>query len=674
MRFLSNLICFTAAAVIGLSGCGGGGGSAGTPAGGNKSAPGNTGVGAVVVSPPVVPTPTITLSLQNSAGVTTRSINAVGFVTALATVRGVDGLVVSGAKVTFDADVALLKISPANSVLTDSTGTARVQVSAAALSAAGAGTLGAAASVGSYSLVTSFDFQLSPANVTLSSIVFGVGTLPAYGNQSVSVQANINGAAATTIPVKVTFSTSCGTVSPVSVPTDSTGRASVTYTADSAFCAGRNVIVTATGVGVTSSISDSFSVDPVKATNLQFIGATPAVIYLAGSGSITQSQVVFKVVDSLGNAVQNQKVNLALGNASAGTNISLDLIGNSANVSKTTDAMGLVAVAVFSGDVPTSATVSASLEVPFASVKSTSNTLTIASGVPVQKASSLATDSLSVEGFEIDGITSSVTFSVADRQGNPVPDGTSVNFVSESGVMLPARCVITGGSSKCVSQFRTGGTRPSNGLVSILAYTSGEEDFKDLNSNNKYDLGEPFTDLGNAFRDDDGSLSFTTGEFSVPRAGNVACEKIIEGADSPVNSKAGSCDGVWGPNEVRREAVIVLATSSASISILSSSNSLIVARVSDLNGNSMALGTAVTAVKFSGSDECAVKFVSPGLIPNRLSATLVSIDLDKCSAGSPSVPATSTAAAIPAVPSDVIRIVITSPNKIESSVAVTISQ
>lgn len=675
MRFSSCLVSFVTAAVIGLSGCGGGGGSAGTTSGVSTPAVGGSGTGTVVVTPPIVSLPTITLGLQDSAGAATRAVSAAGFVTASATVRGADGVVIVGSKVTFDADAALLKISPANSVLTDSTGTAKVQISAASLSAAGAGTLGAVAVVGTSSLSANYDFQLSPTNLALSSLTFGMGTLPAYGNQSVSVQASINGAAATNTPVRVSFSASCGTVAPVSVSTDSTGRASTTYTADSALCAGKNVTVSALVASAVenSSVSGFFAVDTVKATNLQFVGAIPNLIYLAGSGSASQSQITFKVVDTNGNAVQNQRVNLGLGNVAAGTNISLDSIGSSAGVTKTTDVSGLVSVIVFSGDVPTSATVTAVLDAPLASVRSASNILTIASGVPVQKASSLAIEKLSIEGFNTDGLTSNVTFSLADRQGNPVPDGTAVNFVAESGVMLPARCVVTGGSSQCSSQIRTSGTRPSNGRVSVFAYTSGEEDFLDLNFNNKYDLGEPFTDLGNAYRDDDGSLDFSVGEFSVPRLGNVACTSVIARAESPVNSKAGSCDGIWGTNEVRREAVIIFATSEASISVVSRANPLITLRVADLNGNSMPVGSTITALKLSGSDECTVKRVSPGLIGNQLGFTLAQVDLDKCSGGSPFVPATPTTAAIPAVPADVIRVFVTSPGRLETSIAVVVS-
>ena len=61
------------------------------------------------------------------------------------------------------------------------------------------------------------------------------------------------------------------------------GRATITHTADSAFCARKNLTVLATVTGFTLLISNSFAVDLVKATNLQFIGAIlPTALYLAG--------------------------------------------------------------------------------------------------------------------------------------------------------------------------------------------------------------------------------------------------------------------------------------------------------------------------------------------------------------------------------------------------------
>ncbi len=42
---------------------------------------------------------------------------------------------------------------------------------------------------------------------------------------------------------------------------------------------------------------------------------------------------------------------------------------------------------------------------------------------------------------------------------------------------------------------------PRDGLVTIVAYTNGEEQFTDVNQNGRYDVGEPFVDLGEPYLD-----------------------------------------------------------------------------------------------------------------------------------------------------------------------------
>lgn len=637
-----------------LTACGGGGGSAGTTGSTTGSGTGSTtGSGTGGTTPVAVPT--LTLALLNSTGAATSSVSASGLVSAKATLKDAAGAVVVGAKVTFVGDVALVKISPASSVLTDSSGVATVQISAASLSAAGAGTLSASALVAGKTLDSNVNFQLSPANLTLAALDVGtgLGSLSAYGNRPVSVIANINGAVATSTPVQVTFTASCGTVKPATVTTDGTGKALTTYTADSANCAGTNVKITANSVGVASPLEGTITVAAVQATNLQFLGASPPLIYLLGSGASTQSLVTFKVVDSTGNPVQNQKVNLSLLNAAPAAGLSIDTLGNSAGVIKTTDASGQVTVAVFSGNVPTSVQVTAKLDAP-SNVQTNSNFLTVASGKPVQKAASLSLEKFSIEGFNTDGVTSEVTLSMADRQGNPVPAGTEVNLVAESGVLIPARCVVVGSASQCSSTYRSSGTRPADGRVSILAYVPGEEDFVDANFNNQYDLGEKFTDMGNAYRDDDENLAFTVGEFSVPRVGASPCSAL----GTVENGRPNTCDGVWGSNEVRKETVIVLATGKAIITPVSTTSTNFSVRVMDLNGNSMPTGTKIDAVKQSGSSTCTVTSVLPATIANGYGPQTIKIQLDKCN---PAVPASAGPPVVAATPADTIRVTVTSP-------------
>lgn len=592
---------------------------------------------------PVVPGsqvtgPSLSLALVDASGVSTSSISASGSVFAKATLKDATGNIVPNTKVVFAANESLIILKPASEALTDTQGVATVQMSAATLSAAGAGTITASATVASVAVNAARDFQLAPSNLTLTSFDVGSGELAAYGNRPVSVVVNINGVPATTTPVQVTFTASCGTVNPASAITDATGKASTTYSADSANCAGSNVTITASSVGVVSSLTKTISVSAIKATNLQFISATPETIYLLGSGGAAQSLLVFKVIDSSGNAVQNQPIELSLQNPSAEAGLSIDSLGNTAAVTKTSNAAGQVSVAVFSGDVPTSVRITAKLPGSNPVVQTNSVVLTVASGKAVQKAASIAIEKWSIEGLNVDGTETTVSFSLADRQGNPVPDGTEVNFVAESGVMIPARCVVANGSSRCSSTFRSSGTRPANGRISILASVAGEEDFIDANSNNKYDVGELFTDMGDAYRDDNESGDYTSGEFTIPRGKSSPCiNRSVPYLDSTDYGRAGTCDGVWGTNEVRKQQVLVVASSKARIVAKVVTQSQIILTVSDANPdaiglNSMPTGTTFTAEKVSG-DDCTVKGVFPSTLANVYGPTDVEISLDKCVAG-----------------------------------------
>lgn len=681
-------IFFLAMVVALLAACGGGGGSAGITPGGGGSTPGaNTGT--VVVTT----TPTLTIALVNGAGAATNSISAAGLISAKATVKDSSGRLVSGVKVTFTGDVTLIKISPASDVLTDSAGVATVQLSAASLNARGAGTLSAIAIIAGISTKSDINFQLSPANLTLSGLDTGtaLGPLSAFGNRSISVIANIDGVAAIATPVQVSFSASCGKISPATATTDATGKASSTYSADNVACAGTNVVINATAVGATP-LTSTVPVAASVATNVQFVSTTPQLIYLKDSVGTTQAQVVFKAVDSIGNPLQNKKMRLQLSNTATG--VSLNTVGNILPVELTTDEAGLVSAAVFSGTVPTSLNVRATLldnSGAVTAVFTNSNLLTVASGRPTQSALSLALGSLSIEGLNTDGATTTVSISMADRQGNPVPPGTQVNFVAESGTLLPAVCFVPPAVpanadspaipiSSCNVVIRSSGTRPANGRVSILAYTSGEEDFVDVNGNNLYDTGEPFTDLGRAFRDDNGQAAtgangvYDSGEFQVPRIATPAC----------VPGLGCRGDTVWGAADVRQQTTLVFASGNAnataefrnriepnqpsSPSIPPFSTSTVVSgftmTIADDLGNSVPTGSVVTispkdntpntpaTVTSSGALNIGIcSLTGPGsiTIPNTSNRFVLNVGLNNCTR------------------TDVINVVITTPRGFVSS-------
>ena len=476
--------------------------------------------------------------------------------------------------------------------------------------------------MGTSALTTSFDVQLSAANLGLQNLNLGSGSLAAYGNRPISVLATVDGIASVSNPVQVSFSTTCGTVLPAVVTTDATGTANATYTASLATCAGSNSTITASAVGATSR-SGTISVAASIATNVQFISTTPQLIYLKDSVGTSQAQVVFKVVDSTGTPLQNKKLRLTLANAATG--VSLNTVGNTAAIDLSTDSLGLVSAAVFAGTVPTSLNVKATLldsdGVP-TNIYSNSNLLTVASGRPTQRSLSLSVEKFSVEAASVDGQETKLTLSMADRQGNPVPPGTQVNFVSEAGVTLPAVCFVppvipeTSSSpaipvSACTVTLRSSGTRTPNGLVSVLAYVAGEEDFVDVNGNNYFDSGDSFTDLGRAYRDDNSKNTvavvdpwgsrkrangkYDEGEFQVPREGASAC----------TGSAGCKGDGAWGAADVRQQVTVVFASGSAVIThgpaaasdAISNSSDLglngMKVTVADINGNSMPTLTKV---------------------------------------------------------------------------------
>lgn len=571
---------------------------------------------------PVTASASLTLELRDTNGVATNVVSGSGS-TLRAIIRDGSGAAVKDALVVFSGDASLVAFSPSSGVaLSDATGVANVQVSGASTSASGAGRLTASVTAGDIVLNGGLNYQLTASNVALSALDVGSTPLAAFASRPISVLATVNGSPATTVPVQVAFQASCGTVSPATAVTDSTGKAATTYSASAVACAGGNVSITASASGA-SPLQGVLTVLAPTATNMQFVSATPQLMYLRNSVGATQSQLVFRVVDANGIPLSNQGVQLSLVTNSQ-TGVSIGTQGNSATVSLSSNASGDVSVAVFAGTVPTSVQVRAVLS-SNTNVEATSNQLTVASGRPVQRAASFGVKTFAIEGFTLDGVTTEVTMRLADRQGNPVPDGTQINFTSEAGVLLPPSCIVSAGESGCTVMIRTQGTRPADGKVTVLAYVPGEEDFVDANANNAYDLGEAFTDLGNAYRDDNANISFDIGEFSVPRAGAIAC------GFAPDQGRANTCDGVWGAVDVRKQLDVIFSTRRSVATFSGTANSLNV-RLADENGNSLAAESTIEVTQPDANSTCA-GVSSHQAIPNQLEPANITVSLTGCASG-----------------------------------------
>jgi hypothetical protein len=165
---------------------------------------------------------------------------------------------------------------------------------------------------------------------------------------------------------------------------------------------------------------------------------------------------------------------------------------------------------------------------------------------------------------------------LADRQGNFVPDGTVVNFTSGLNLVVTPTC--TTSNSRCTITASSAVTNPFQGyqLVTILAYTDGEEQFVDNNSNNKYDAGELFTDLGRPFRDNNRDGIYQVNEDSYPSsgAGTSACTNLVAPLTKSPLSIPNTCNGIWDATaQIRQEITIRLAASFFQISQLASGRS-----------------------------------------------------------------------------------------------------
>ena len=419
------LVALLFLATLGLAGCGGGsaGGTAKTVSGGTPT--------------PATASLSVTLT-DPTSGAARTSITLGSPAKANATVLDASGKAVANTVVSFTITPAgLASMTPSTgTALTNASGVAAIQLDPASLTAAGAATITATAAVGTASVAGSLGFSISPVAAGLSGLA-AVGQptpLSAYGTTSVTV--TITGVPTTT-PVTVNFSSLCAgsgkAILPASVQSVN-GVATVTYKDNGC---GATDTITASIAGTSVTATTGLVVNSPGVGSIQFVSATPSTIVLlgtGGSGLSASSVLVFKVLDGNNGAKANILVNFALTTSTGGITLSSN--------SGTTGADGTVQVSVNAGTFPTAVWVMAT--VANTSFTTQSTMLRISTGRPSQDRFSLSVGTHNIEGLNFDGVTTPVNIITSDRLGNPVPDGTAVNFISEGGQIQPS-CTTTGG-------------------------------------------------------------------------------------------------------------------------------------------------------------------------------------------------------------------------------------
>jgi hypothetical protein len=402
--------------------------------------------------------------------------------------------------------------------------------------------------------------------------------------------------------------------------TTTTGIATVTYSAKG--CNGSDVISATTTISTLSyTATGTVTVAQAAIGSISFISATPSNIALKGTGDASRpesSTVVFKVLDASGGPRSGTPVSFVLNSNVGGITLT------PAAATATSDSQGLVQIVVNAGTVATSVKVTATISPPAvpAAISTQSSQLTVTTGIPTANNFSLAVGCHNIEGWGQDGITTTLTASLADRFQNPVPDGTAVTFTPSNGSITPAQCTTSttnGISGVCTVTWRSQGSRtPVNGgpagRVALLAMAIGEESFTDSNGNGAFDVGESFFDTSEAFRDDAGTGSYVANDFFYDFNNNGVHDGpdgIFEGVlcNDPARCDAGKKSAGIGSQNViimsGSQAFIDTVTAGGVItappaSIASGSSLPLYFWVRDLNGNIMPGGTTV-AVSASGA-------------------------------------------------------------------------
>lgn len=545
---------------------------------------------------------------------------------AQAKVTDASGGAVAGKLVSFSLSTALATLSP-TAALTDANGIARVGISAVS-GVVGAGTLTSSAIVSGVAVSSTNDFSYTGDTVVLSGIVLGSPTMSSGGNTSLSLTASLSSGGAITAPANVTLTASCGSINgsngSIGLTTTGSGSLVATYTAVQP---NGNPCIGVVQIGATSgtaSASQQITVSPPVASTVNYVSATLNQIYIGGAGNPTISTLTYKVLTATGSPSQNTLVDFSIQSNPGG--VVLDR--NSAY----TDSNGLVTATITSGTIPGPLKVRATID--GTTTYTDSQNLTVASGPPSQRFMSVSVSTFNIEGQNIDGTPTTITVRLADRQGNPVVNGTVVNFTAGGG-QIPGSCATAidlSGHSSCSVQWISQNYRPANGRVAILAYTAGTKDYLDNDYSNSYTANDTLYEMGDIFRDDNEDGVWNSGEFRIALGGTFSSSQpaqnlwvggVCPAVGAPYPSIPGTCTGLL-PTLVRQQVIVINSSSQASQSIFDStyatsgkSFSFGLASLSNPN-LPMPAGTQVSATLVSygtGGLICTINMV-PATVPN----------------------------------------------------------
>ncbi len=369
-----------------------------------------------------------------------------------------DGTPASGISVNFSTNLGT--ILPATGIaLTDANGTAIVQLIAGSNAAQGKVT--AVTTVDNKPVSTSASFSINLPPLKLGILSLDLSSISYGGSTTVRVQVNdANMVPYTSQPVDVTFTSVQAALGKASISTtartDSTGFATATYTSLT-----NTGIDTITALIAGDSKTANVTVSPLDTGAISYVSASPTTIVLKGMaapGLSETSNVVFKVLDTVGLPKVSQLVDFTLTTSAGGLAV--------LPISASSDKDGIVSTTVQAGIASTPFRVIATVR--GAAIASQSAQMVVSTGVPANISTSFKT--LASESFNSDGIIVPVTARLSDNMQNPVQDHTVVYFTTDDGA-IGSSCFTANGF--CSVDWTSQAPRTHNGTISITASAVG---------------------------------------------------------------------------------------------------------------------------------------------------------------------------------------------------------
>jgi len=281
------------------------------------------------------------------------------------------------------------------------------------------------------------------------------------------------------VTVQATVQTSSGTINNsqiIVLPDLRTPTATATATVTSTGTPPNTATPTATSPPSATSSATATPTATPPAGSIQFISVAPAQIGVRGSGLPEQSVLTFRVNNTLGNPISGVSVQFILQGTGS------ESINPTTTVS---DQNGLVTAAVTSGIEAAPVRVVAQL-VSNPGIQAQSTAVSVLGAPPAQNHFSMAPQLHNIAGRAIFGLQDMITVYANDRFGNAVPPGTAVSFVTNAASVVNPMATDTSGQATA-TLLSEGLIPPDSGIVTVMAYTHGEEAFNDNNGNGIFD-------------------------------------------------------------------------------------------------------------------------------------------------------------------------------------------